>query len=183
MGGWVCLQGGDNGPGGRAGIWLAKRQDPAQQPIRFRLSHCLHPMSEHCRRCLLSPNQFSLASTPNLPYSQLVLAKLWQLFYCIDYSKPQALLSHNLSERNFLCTVHTPNRGGEVSSLLHGSLLLSGRSFKNSWAKEVLAQMRTTANAADHSLSFIMALSLNRPSAYLCSPDGWPDPYHNIMSA
>ena len=23
----------------------------------------------------------------NLPYSQLVLAKLWQLFYCIDYSK------------------------------------------------------------------------------------------------
>ena len=27
---------------------------------------------------LLSPNQFSLASTPNLPYSQLVLAKLWQ---------------------------------------------------------------------------------------------------------
>ena len=66
---------------------MAKRQDPAQQPIRFRLSHCLHPMSEHCRCCLLSPNQFSLASTPNLPYSQLVLAQLWQLIYCIDYSK------------------------------------------------------------------------------------------------
>ena len=61
--------------------------DTAQQPIRFRLSKLGLPMSDHCRRRLLSLNQFSLASTPNFPYSQLVLATLWQLFYCIDYSK------------------------------------------------------------------------------------------------
>ena len=52
--------------------------DLAQQPIRFWLSKLGLPLRDHCRRRLLSPNQLSLASTPNLPYSQLVLAKLSQ---------------------------------------------------------------------------------------------------------
>ena len=59
--------------------------------------------------------------------------------------------------------------------MVHGSPLLSGRSFKNSWAAEDLAQMRTAAAAAaktaDHSLSFIMA---TEPQPAECLFMIWP---------
>ena len=64
----MCLQRGDNGSSRPASDWLQTQLTLSQWELG-----------------LLSPNQFSLASTPfslaitpNLPYSQLVLAKLWQ---------------------------------------------------------------------------------------------------------
>ena len=89
--------------------------EPASDWMQTQLT--LGPLSDWLQRTqwelgLLSPNQFSLASTPNLPYSQLVLAKLSQ---CPPW--PVFIMALCITNSKTMCTcTYMQELGNEVQS-------------------------------------------------------------------